>query len=111
MGDGQVMSALVMDLRGIRTPTLVIAYDNDRLTSHYLHIDDVKVRQGERVTKGQIVAKISLTGPSGPNSNKPVHYPHLHLEIYKEGERINPLSINMTCPAQGGIWWFPVGCN
>jgi murein DD-endopeptidase MepM/ murein hydrolase activator NlpD len=110
MGDGLVRSAFVMDLRGIRTPVVVIAYEDGRLISHYIHIDDISVQQGERVTKGQIVAKTALTGPAGPNSTKPVPYPHLHLEIYSDSERIDPLKINMTCPSQGGRWWYPVGC-
>lgn len=111
MGDGVVRSALVMDFRGLRTPTVVIAYEEGNLISHYLHIDDILVRQDDRVKKGQAVAKTALTGPAGPNTNKLVPYPHLHLEIYLEGgDRVDPLSLHMTCPEQRGRWWYPVGC-
>ena len=43
------------------------------------------IRAGQRVTRGQVVAYVGSTGASTG--------PHLHYEIWRNGERINPNSI------------------
>jgi len=51
--------------------------------SFYKHCNDLLVRDGEHVLKGQIIA---LTGNTGRESSAP----HLHLEIWKNGTPQDP---------------------
>jgi murein DD-endopeptidase MepM/ murein hydrolase activator NlpD len=52
------------------------------LLSLYLHLSEVKVKQGERVERGQ---KIGLSGGTGRATG-----PHLHLAVRWEGVYLNP---------------------
>jgi murein DD-endopeptidase MepM/ murein hydrolase activator NlpD len=54
------------------------------LQTLYGHNDSVKVKTGDRVAKGEVIA---LMGNSGKSTG-----PHLHFEIIKNGESINPIS-------------------
>lgn len=49
----------------------------------YAHLHDFKVRKGEKVKRGQLIASVGNTGKSTA--------PHLHYEIYKDGKRVNPI--------------------
>jgi murein DD-endopeptidase MepM/ murein hydrolase activator NlpD len=52
-------------------------------TTLYAHLDRFSVKPGQRLTRGQVIARVGLTGrTSGP---------HLHYEVWKDGERQNPL--------------------
>ncbi|CAN5270212.1 peptidoglycan DD-metalloendopeptidase family protein [soil metagenome] len=50
------------------------------------------IRAGQRVTQGQIVAYVGTTGASTG--------PHLHYEIWRNGQRINPASVVTTTGTQ-----------
>lgn len=58
--------------------------DGSSYMSLYGHASQLLVSQGERVTKGQTIALVGSTGNSTG--------PHLHLELYKDGKRLDPLS-------------------
>lgn len=58
-----------------------IRHDNG-MKSRYAHLSQVLVRRGDKVTKN---TKIGIMGDSGKAYGK-----HLHFEVYKNGERINP---------------------
>jgi murein DD-endopeptidase MepM/ murein hydrolase activator NlpD len=49
----------------------------------YAHIYQFKVKQGEKVKRGQQIATIGSSGKSTA--------PHLHYEIWKNGNKINPI--------------------
>ncbi len=50
--------------------------------SWYAHCDTLKVKKGDKITAGQIIATM---GDSGKATG-----PHLHLEIVVDGKRQNP---------------------
>ncbi|HET8884739.1 MAG TPA: M23 family metallopeptidase [Salinimicrobium sp.] len=53
-------------------------------TSLYAHLYKYNVRVGQKVTRGDIIGYVGSTGRS--------QGPHLHYEIFKDNERINPLN-------------------
>ena len=78
----------------------------------YYHIDRIQIKLGDQVKQGQTIAYTARTGKALPN--QPGVYtsrPHLHLETRRQsGERFDPMTLNWSCPGQGGLWWWPVGC-
>lgn len=50
----------------------------------YAHMSKIKVKEGDRVKKGQVVGKAGNTGTSSGV--------HLHFEIIKDGKPVNPQS-------------------
>jgi murein DD-endopeptidase MepM/ murein hydrolase activator NlpD len=63
--------------------------------SRYAHLDSfaVGIHSGVTVTKGQIIGYVGSTGRSTG--------PHLHFELYKDQQFINPLSVDF--PAEDSI--------
>ncbi len=51
--------------------------------SLYAHLSDFKVREGERVERGQV---IGLSGNSGTSTG-----PHLHYEVIEKGKKVDPV--------------------
>ncbi|MFD0794872.1 peptidoglycan DD-metalloendopeptidase family protein [Mucilaginibacter litoreus] len=63
---------------------------NNNLETWYGHLSKITVKEGQRVTVGDLVGKVGSTGRSTG--------PHLHYEIRKNGRPVNPkqyLSLNM----------------
>ena len=52
--------------------------------SLYAHLSKYNVRVGQRVKRGDLIGFVGSTGRS--------QAPHLHYEIFKDGERINPIN-------------------
>ena len=73
--------------------TLLIDHDYGYETL-YAHIHEFKVKKGEWVKRGQVIATVGNTGKSTA--------PHLHYEIHKNGKAVNPIHyfFNDLTPAQ-----------
>lgn len=52
--------------------------------SLYAHLSQYNVRQGQKVKRGDLIGFVGSTGRS--------EAPHLHYEVWKDGERINPIN-------------------
>ncbi|CQR45836.1 Murein DD-endopeptidase MepM [Paraliobacillus sp. PM-2] len=63
---------------------IVINHNNGYKTI-YAHLSSISVRPGQTVVKG---SKIGVMGTTGNSTGV-----HLHIEVYKNGARINPASI------------------
>lgn len=61
------------------------------LTSLYAHLASTAVEQGDRVTQGQVIGAVGKTG----NARHPWISSHLHLEIAREGEVIDPVVMGL----------------
>ncbi|MCL6648688.1 MAG: peptidoglycan DD-metalloendopeptidase family protein, partial [Chloroflexi bacterium] len=59
-----------------------IDHGNGWLTE-YQHLGKLSVSAGEKVTRGQPIGEVGMTGLSTG--------PHLHFEIHKDGRRLDPL--------------------
>jgi beta-lactamase regulating signal transducer with metallopeptidase domain len=61
---------------------LVIIDHGDNYTSWYAHLKGFAVKKGEKVHRGQVIASVGSTGYSTG--------PHIHYEVRKDGESVNP---------------------
>ena len=61
----------------------------DNYQSRYYSLDEgISLKAGDKVTKGQVIATISDTMATEAHEGK-----HLHLEMSKDGNNIDPLSV------------------
>jgi murein DD-endopeptidase MepM/ murein hydrolase activator NlpD len=61
---------------------LVIVKHSETMTSHYGHCEEIRIRPGQRVRAGEIIATVGSTGLSTG--------PHLHLELHVNGVAQDP---------------------
>jgi murein DD-endopeptidase MepM/ murein hydrolase activator NlpD len=64
---------------------VVVVKHTDGYISLYAHTSSNEVEEGDMVKRGQVIARVGSTGRSTGS--------HLHLEIYKDGDHINPLDV------------------
>ncbi|MBI3928058.1 MAG: M23 family metallopeptidase [Armatimonadetes bacterium] len=76
----------------------VILNHGEGLTSLYIHLSEVLVKDGEKVKAGQVIGRI---GNSGASTG-----PHLHYATYFHGEPIDP-DLLLNLPAE----WAPDAQN
>jgi murein DD-endopeptidase MepM/ murein hydrolase activator NlpD len=76
--DGRVESARWDDIYG----NLIVVEHNDSLATVYGHNEKILVKEGDYVTKGQVIATIGSTGRSTA--------PHLHFEVLSDRKPVNP---------------------
>ena len=55
------------------------------LVTRYTHLYSIEVAEGDRVTAGQLIARVGSTGRSTG--------PHLHLQVMRNGKTINPAEV------------------
>jgi len=60
----------------------IIINHGNGFTTLYGHLSKFKVKRGQKVTRGQLIALVGSTGKSTA--------PHLHYEVHKNGEKLNP---------------------
>lgn len=58
----------------------------------YSHMSRIAVASGMRVRAGQVIGYVGSTGLSTG--------PHLHYELYRNGQKVNPLSVRFTVSTQ-----------
>jgi murein DD-endopeptidase MepM/ murein hydrolase activator NlpD len=76
--DGVVEAAGWDDIYG----NLIEVKHNDSLSTVYGHNEKVLVKEGEYVTRGQVIATVGNTGRSTA--------PHLHFEVLENGKAVDP---------------------
>ncbi|MGB3166289.1 MAG: peptidoglycan DD-metalloendopeptidase family protein [Alteraurantiacibacter sp.] len=62
------------------------------LSTGYAHMSRIAVRNGQSVERGQVIGYVGSTGLSTG--------PHLHYEMYRNGQKIDPLSVRYVTRAQ-----------
>jgi murein DD-endopeptidase MepM/ murein hydrolase activator NlpD len=84
VGDGIITMA---DWNGFYGKMVEIQHDA-KYTTRYAHLDRFAegVRNGTAITKGQIIGYVGSTGRATG--------PHLHFELYKDQQYIDPLSVD-----------------
>ena len=95
------------------SPGISIEHANG-LVSYYYHIGNLRVQEGQQVQQGQQIATAELVGQSQLPDRRPTAIPHLHMEISRDGRRLDPEKvIDMKCPTKENPkveWRWPVGC-
>lgn len=91
VGDGVIVEA---GWNGSYGKTIDLKHDGTYL-SRYAHLHGFApgIRPGVKVTKGQLIGYVGSTGRSSG--------PHLHFELYKDQQYIDPLSVDF--PAEDSI--------
>jgi len=64
----------------------------DRMTSLYAHMAAADVEVGQRVKQGQQIGTVGKTG----NAAHPRINSHVHLEVTRDGERVDPMSVGLA---------------
>jgi len=62
------------------------------LKSVYAHLNSVDVRVGERLRQGQTIGTVGKSG----NARHPWIHPHLHLEVFRNDQPVDPASLGLT---------------
>ena len=58
-------------------------------SSYYCHLSKINVREGQKVSEGQIIGLVGKTG----NANKKGMSAHLHFELHKDGIIYDPVQV------------------
>jgi len=66
---------LARHVRWWRLGNVVVLHHGDRYLTLYAHLDEVRVRRGQQVRRGDVIATVGNTGWSTS--------PHLHYEVYR----------------------------
>jgi len=64
----------------------------DKLRSLYAHLEEVSAEVGARIRQGQSIGTVGKTG----NARHPAIQPHLHLEISRAGQALDPGTLGLA---------------
>jgi hypothetical protein len=67
---------------------IVVVEDGEGLVTKYAHCDSISASAGQTVAAGEVIAKAGSTGNSTG--------PHLHFEVIKNGEYLNPIYFSLS---------------
>ena len=67
---------------------IIIDHAENYQSRYYSLEEGITLKAGDKVTKGQVIASASDTMATETHQGK-----HLHLEMSKDGEDINPLTV------------------
>ncbi len=62
----------------------IVVYHGDGLSTLYAHCSKVIAKEGQSVSRGQVIALVGSTGASTG--------PHIHYEVRENGDPVNPLN-------------------
>ena len=85
-GDGKVVKAGYSKSNG----NYVFLQHGEQYQTKYLHLHKRKVKQGARVSQGQVIGTVGSTGAATG--------PHLHYEFLVNGVHRNPRTIHKSLP-------------
>jgi murein DD-endopeptidase MepM/ murein hydrolase activator NlpD len=85
-GDGRVIKAGYTRANG----NYVFIQHGEQYVTRYLHLHKRRVKQGERVSQGQVIGTVGSTGAATG--------PHLHYEFLVSGVHRNPRTIHKQLP-------------
>ncbi|MCO6429425.1 MAG: peptidoglycan DD-metalloendopeptidase family protein [Deltaproteobacteria bacterium] len=79
---------------GSGTGNMVKIRHDDRYTTAYLHLSKISVKKGARVSRGQLIGAVGMTGLATA--------PHLHFSLYHNDKFVDPLKAKLpVAPANG----------
>jgi murein DD-endopeptidase MepM/ murein hydrolase activator NlpD len=81
-GPGTVVAVVYSDLQAGFGNYVDIDHGSGYVT-HYANLGDITARYGQRITKGQPIGRIGISGGSVA--------PHVHYEVIKDGKNVDPL--------------------
>jgi murein DD-endopeptidase MepM/ murein hydrolase activator NlpD len=97
IGDGTVLSAG----RGSGgAGNMVKIRHNSVYTTAYLHLSRMAVKAGQRVSQGQVIGYVGMTGTATG--------PHLDFRLWKNGSPVNPLKLESPPAEPIGPEYLPV---
>ncbi len=85
-GDGRVIKSGYTRANG----NYLFLQHGDQYVTHYLHLHQRKVKQGQRVSQGQVIGTVGSTGAATG--------PHLHYEFLVNGVHRDPRKIHEQLP-------------
>ncbi len=89
--DGVVTLVEDQDYKVSRLPSRVAIKHNNGLVTVYLHMSKINVKEGDNIKRGQVIGKVGGT-PNTPGAGFYSTGPHLHLEVWDNGESRDPLN-------------------
>ena len=97
--DGGVVAYAGNELRGYGN--LVLVKHADGWISAYAHCDELLVKRGDKVRRGQVIAKVGATGGVGE--------PQLHFELRRGKKPVDPREFLAPAPTAAGGEKAPQG--
>ena len=89
-GDGKVIDATGRYKGKTSWGNVVVLDHGHGLVTRYAHMDSYSVKKGDRVKAGDVIGAVGSTGKSKG--------PHLHFEVIRDGETIDPTPVLGALP-------------